>query len=121
MIRSAFQSAGAMFFFILASFVFVGCDPAKDGQSTAAGADARVQALIYLSKGELNEAETAFRKAVKESSNEALNYVDLSLLLLLKGDTTGVEDFVKKGLAVDPANVKLQLGGLSPELVARYQ
>ena len=48
--------------------------------------DPRILAISFLQKNKFDEAEAAFKKAIKTDPGNFLNYADLSLLYLAKKD-----------------------------------
>ncbi|MBX3253027.1 MAG: VCBS repeat-containing protein [Chitinophagaceae bacterium] len=69
----------------------------------------RVTALSYLWDGRFDEAEVAFKKAIKTDKDNILNYIDLSLLYLARNSYSDVEKQVQDGLSIQPGHTELKL------------
>ena len=62
--------------------VLAGCGT-KDNSKTTNG-DPKDSAMVYLSLNHLEEAETAFQKAIKMEPNDVSSYIGLTRLYLLQ-------------------------------------
>ena len=79
-----------------------------DSKNDAAGSNSpRINAITFLHDGKFNEAEIAFKKAIKTDPDNVLNYVDLSLIYLNKNKFDEVEKEVQAGLKIQPKNTDL--------------
>ena len=87
--------------------VLAGCDT-KDNSKTTNG-DPKDSAMVYLSLNHLEEAETAFQKAIKMEPNDVSSYIGLTRLYLLQKNYDAAENLDKTGLKINPDNVELKL------------
>ncbi|MBX2922822.1 MAG: VCBS repeat-containing protein [Chitinophagaceae bacterium] len=87
--------------------IFTACKTKADKED--GNSSPRVTALSYLWDGKFDEAEVAFKKAIKTDKDNLLNYIDLSLLYLAKDDFNAVEKQVQDGLKIHPGNTELKL------------
>ncbi len=71
--------------------------------------DPRILAISFLQKNKFDEAEAAFKKAIKTDPGNFLNYADLSLLYLAKKDYDEAEKQVQAGLKIQPGHTGLKL------------
>ncbi|HEX5023713.1 MAG TPA: FG-GAP-like repeat-containing protein, partial [Agriterribacter sp.] len=95
---------------ILCVLAFTGCNTKtqqpRDYDYTK---DPRILAINFLQSNKFDEAETAFKKAIKADPENILNYGDLSLLYLAKKNYEQAEKQAKAGLNIQPGNAGLKL------------
>lgn len=88
---------------------FAGCDRKHDNNNANSKLDPRTEALLYLKKNQLNEAEASFIKAIQTGPANILNNKDLTLLYLLRKNYTAAENQAKAGLKIKPGDLDLRL------------
>jgi len=94
-------------YLIIIGIAFAGCDRKQhDGNGKI---DPRTQALLYLKKNQLDEAEAAFIKAIQTGPDNVLNNKDLTMLYLLQKNYTAAEDQAKAGLKIKSSDLDLRL------------
>lgn len=71
--------------------------------------DPRIMAIDFLRKNSFDEAERAFKKAIKTDPGNILNYADLSLLYLAKKNYADAEKQIQAGTKIQPGNAQLRL------------
>lgn len=71
--------------------------------------DPRMLAISFLQQNKFDEAEAAFKKAIKTDPGNFLNYADLSLLYLAKKDYDEAEKQIQAGLKIQPGHSGLKL------------
>lgn len=81
----------------------------KDEEAKNYYNDPRILAISFLQKNKFDEAEAAFKKAIKTDPGNFLNYADLALLYLAKKDYDEAEKQVQAGLKIQPNHTGLKL------------
>jgi tetratricopeptide (TPR) repeat protein len=71
--------------------------------------DPRVLAISYLQQNRFDEAEAAFKKAIKTNPEIISNYIDLAHLYMVEKNFNDAEKQIKSGLRQQPGNSDLQL------------
>ncbi|HRP55122.1 FG-GAP-like repeat-containing protein [Agriterribacter sp.] len=97
---------GAVLFFIVT--LLAQCKP-KDEEANNRYNDPRMLAISFLQQNKFDEAEAAFKKAIKTDPGNFLNYADLSLLYMAKKDYDEAERQIQAGLKIQPGNPGLKL------------
>lgn len=78
-----------------------------DADDTENATSPRFKATSLLHDGKYDEAEIAFKKAIKAEPNNILNYIDLALICLNKDKFDEVEKQINAGLKIQPRNTDL--------------
>ncbi|MBS1746537.1 MAG: VCBS repeat-containing protein [Bacteroidetes bacterium] len=78
-----------------------------DNNGAETASSPRFQATSLLHDGKYDEAEIAFKKAIKADPNNILNYIDLALIYLNQDKFDDVEKQIKAGLKIQPQNTDL--------------
>lgn len=84
------------------------CKP-KEEEPVSFNSDPRIMAVSFLQKNRFDEAEAAFKKAIKTDPGNYLNYADLALLYLAKEEYDDAEKQLQAGLKIQPGHAGLQL------------
>ncbi|MCC7524147.1 MAG: VCBS repeat-containing protein [Chitinophagaceae bacterium] len=93
-------------FFIV--ILFTQCKP-KEEEAANYYNDPRILAISFLQKNQFDEAEAAFKKAIKTDPGNFLNYADLSLIYLAKKNYEDAKKQIESGLKIQPGNTGLKL------------
>ncbi|MFT4154380.1 tetratricopeptide repeat protein, partial [Parafilimonas sp.] len=99
-----------LFIALTFTFLFIGCKIKNDNAENMAANSSnspRINAITFLHDGKFDEAEIAFKKAIKAEPGNILNYLDLSLIYLNKNKFADVEKLVQDGLKIQPGNTDL--------------
>ncbi|HAL82069.1 MAG TPA: hypothetical protein DCO83_07415 [Mucilaginibacter sp.] len=94
---------------IILVMLFSACGRKHDDSNGNSKLDPRTEALLYMKKNQLNEAEASFLKAIQTGPDNVLNNKDLTLLYLLQKNYTAAEDQAKAGLKIKPGDLDLRL------------
>jgi len=93
--------------FVLLTIIFTACKTKTENAEN--NSDPRTMAISYLVENKLDEAEAAFKKAIKLNPDNLLNYIDLSLLYLSEANYDDAEKQAQTGLKIQPKNIDLKL------------
>src|SRR5689334_835626 len=93
--------------FVLLTIIFTACKTKTENAEN--NSDPRTMAISYLVENKLDEAEAAFKKAIKINPDNLLNYIDLSLLYLSEANYEDAEKQAQNGLKIQPKNIDLKL------------
>lgn len=104
------RSASCFVCFVIFVFLNIALQSCKTKtEKTENNGDFNSLALSYLSKNNFDEAEAAFKKAIKSDPNNISNYIDLSLLYLTEKNYDDAEKQARAGLKIEPKNIDLRL------------
>jgi uncharacterized protein HemY len=92
---------------ILLTIIFSACKTKTENKEE--NTDSRSLAVSYLRQNKFDEAEAAFKKAIKLNPDYILNYINLSFLYLNEGHYDDAEKQVNTGLKYQPQNTDLKL------------
>ncbi|MFI5138138.1 MAG: FG-GAP-like repeat-containing protein [Sphingobacteriales bacterium] len=96
-------------YLIILVMLFSACGRKHDDSNGNSKLDPRTEALLFLKKNQLNEAEASFIKAIETGPDNVLNNKDLTLLYLLQKNYKSAENQAKAGLKIKPEDLDLRL------------